>query len=180
MPRENVGINSGSDRQPDPRMAADAFEKFWTDKDLDTWIGALSEDVVLLSPLFRATFHGRAEAAELYEVLAATLGDVSIVEKFVSDAGAAVVFWQATAGSRRIDGVDVLQLDGGGRIREIRVMVRPLVGLAAFSAAVGPELARIRGPVRHLVTQMLMAPLRALFLAVDLLAPRLVKAQRQP
>jgi len=160
-------------------MAADAFEDFWRDKDLPAWLGALSEDVVLLSPLFRATFHGRAEAAELYEVLVATLRDFVVVDKFVSDSASAVVFWQATARSRRIDGVDVLQLDGDGRIREIRVMVRPLVGLAAFSVAVGPELARVRGPVRYLVTRMLVAPLGALFLAVDVIAPRLVKARRQ-
>jgi len=160
-------------------MAADAFQSFWTSKDLQTWIGALSENVVLLSPLFRSTFNGRAEAAELYEVLAATLGDFSVVDTFVSDSGSAVVFWRATARSHLIDGIHVLQLDGDGSIREIRVMVRPLVGLAAFSVAVGPELARVRGPVRHLLTRMLVAPLGGLFLAVDVIAPRLVKARRQ-
>ena len=159
---------------PHPPKAADAFQNFCTSKDLSAWVGALSEDVVLRSPLFRATFHGRGDAAELYEVLLATLGDFSVVEKFVSDSGSAVL-WQATAGSRRIDGIDVFQLDEDGRIREAQVMVRPLVGLAAFSVAVGPELARRRGPVRHLATRILVSPLRALFLAVDVIAPRLVR-----
>jgi hypothetical protein len=169
--QENVDVPG----QPDPGRAVDAFQGFWGSGDLATWIDALSEDVVLLSPLFRSTFHGRAAAAELYEVLLGTLGDFSVVERFVSASGSAVVFWRATAGSRRIEGIDVLQLDADGRIREIRVMVRPLVGLAAFSAAVGPELARRRGPVRHVVTRILVAPLLGLFLAIDVIASRLVK-----
>jgi hypothetical protein len=158
------------------RAAADAFENFWVTKDLATWMDALSDDVVLRSPLFRATFAGRKEASELYEVLLATLSSVRVVSTFVSGSGAgAVVAWQATAGSRSIEGADVLEVDGDGRIREIRVMIRPLVGLAAFSVAVGPELARRRGPVRHLLIRALMAPLDLLFHGADLIAPHLVK-----
>ena len=154
--------------------AAEAFRTFWRTGDLDAWGAALSDDVQLLSPIFTATFDGRAEALQLYKTLFESLTDVEVGDVFGSPGGVALP-WQATAGSRRIEGVDFLRLDAAGRICEVRVMLRTLVGIAAFSIAVGPSLASRYGVVRALVTRMLTWPLSPAFRALDWLAPRLVK-----
>ena len=44
-----------------------------------------------------------------------------------------------------LEGVDFLRFDRDGQIREITAFMRPLTGLAAFSSAAGPKLARRLG-----------------------------------
>ena len=152
------------------------FRRAWETRDLDAWMGALAEDVVLRSPVITAPFTGKVAARELYGVLFDVFGRVEITHEFTGSVDDAF-FWRGEIGGRTIEGTDLMRHDADGRIAEITVCIRPLVGIGTFAGASGPPLARRRGPVRAVILRVLTAPLRAMLAAVDVLAPRL--AQRR-
>ncbi len=159
-------------------MSADAhpYRRFWDTRDLDAWADALSTDVVLHSPLLERPFVGRAVAIDLFGSLLDAFDDFRITGEFVKD-GEHVFLWLAGTGDREIEGVDVIRLDVRGDVAEMRVFVRPLVGLGSFSAVLGPPLARRRGATRGVLARLLGAPLRLLLKVIDVIATRLVQTR---
>jgi SnoaL-like domain len=149
------------------------FRAVWETHDLAAWTKALAPDVVAYSPMLTTPFKGVNTVAELYGVLFEALGEFEITHEFI-DGGSSAFFWRANLGARRIRGVDLLQVDEGGKIVEISVWIRPLVDIAAFGSAVGPRLARKRGPVRAFLARVVGAPLGMILALVDVVAPRLV------
>ena len=135
------------------------FRTAWRTRDLDAWIEALSPEIVLHSPVVQTPFEGRSAARELYGVLFDTFGEVEFVGEF-ADTGSHAFFWRANVGGRVIEGVDRLRYDGRGKIVEIRVLIRPLVDIAVFAAAIGPPLAARKSPARGALVRLLMLPLK--------------------
>lgn len=70
--------------------------------------------------------------------------------------------------------MDLIRSDENGKIIEIKVLIRPLVDIATFAGAIGPPLAAKRGAGRALLLRLLSFPLRAILLAADAVASRLV------
>ena len=169
-----MSTSDDAGRQPD-RPAADVhpFRAVWESHDLEAWTDALASDVVAYSPMIKTPFKGADTVAELYGVLFETLGEFEITDEFIGGESSAF-FWRANLGARRIQGVDRLQVDERGKIVEISVWIRPLVDIAAFGSAVGPRLARKRGPVRAFLARVVGAPLGMILALVDAIAPRLV------
>lgn len=62
-------------------------------------------------------------------------------------------------------------------ICEIRVHIRPIVGIGAFAAAVGPPLARKRGPIRANIVRLMGPGLKGLFALVDVVSTRPIKSR---
>lgn len=154
-------------------MATHPFREAWSTRDLDAFAAALSPDVVLHSPVIRAPFSGREAAVELYGVLFEAFGEFEISEEFAAG-DAQAFFWQGELQGRQIEGTDLIRLDDQGRIREVRVMIRPLLDIAAFAAAVGPMLAGKRGRVRGLVVRLMTLPLKGILTVADAVATRLI------
>lgn len=154
--------------------AGAAFRALWEDRDLEGWLGALDDEVELHSPLITMPFVGRATAAELYGVLLETLTDFEIVEE-LSDRDSYVCYWLADVGSRRIEGADFIRSNSAGKVTEVRVLVRPLVNLAAFASGVGPALAAKRGRFRAVMVRILNLPLRLVLGLTDVVAPLLIR-----
>jgi hypothetical protein len=148
------------------------YRAAWEKRDLDAWLDALAADVVLWSPILRTPFRGQVAAAELFDILFSAFGDVRITHEFASD-DVSAFFWRADINGRVIEGTDLIKNNEEGKISEIRVLIRPLIDIATFAAAVGPPLARRRGRVRGLVARLLSAPLRPLLAAIDYMASRL-------
>jgi SnoaL-like protein len=148
------------------------FRTAWRTRDLDAWAGALADDVELYSPVIRTPFRGREAAIELYGVLFDALGEFEITDEFAGG-GSHAFFWRADAGGRRIEGADLLRYDRHGKIAEVRVLIRPLVGIATFAGAAGPPLAAKRGPIRATALRILTLPLIAILATVDAVASRL-------
>lgn len=154
-------------------MQAHPLRAAWQTRDLDAWAGALAEDVELHSPVFRMPFRGREAVIELFGVLFDALGNIDITDELVADHSHAL-FWHADVGGRRIEGADLLRSDEHGKITEIRVLIRPLADIAVFAAAAGPPLAAKRGSGRALLLRFLTLPLKAILLAADAVASRLL------
>jgi hypothetical protein len=150
------------------------FRAAWQTRDLDAWSSTFAPEIVLHSPMIKMTFRGQEAATELYGVLFDALEEFQITHEFARPDEYAC-FWLASAGGRTIEGSDLIRHDEQGKIAEVRVFIRPLASIAIFAAAVGPPLAAKRGPVQGLLLGVLTLPLKAIFAAVDFLAPRLIQ-----
>jgi hypothetical protein len=167
---------AGWNHEPGVAVTVDVhpFRAAWETRDLDAWSSNFAPDIVLHSPLIQTPFEGKETAIELYGVLFDALGEVEITHES-SDGDSHVFFWRAEAGRRTIEGADLIRVDGDGRIREVRVLIRPLANIAAFAEVSGPPLAAKRGRAQAWVLRVLTLALRPIFAAVDFLAPRLTQ-----
>lgn len=154
-------------------MSRHPFLAAWETRDLDTWAGALAPDVVAHSPMLTAPFSGREAVLEIYDVLFGVFDEFDVTDEFAAGE-TDMFFWRASVACGRVEGTDLIRHDENGKISEIRVLIRPLAGIAAFAAAVGPPLARQRGRVRFIMVRLLAAPLRWLLVAADRISGRFV------
>jgi len=157
-------------------MSIHAYRDVWRTHDLQAWEDALAEDVVLHSPIIVSPFRGREAAVELFDVLLEAVADFEITHES-ADSGQHVFFWSASVVGRRIEGCDRISMDETGHISEISVLIRPLVSIVAFAAAIGPPLAARRGPLRAVLARVLIAPLRVLLAITDAVSTRLVQSR---
>ena len=150
------------------------YRAVWETRNLKMWAEALAPEVVLHSPIILSPFRGRAAAVELFEVLLEALDEFEIRHESV-DSGRHVFLWSAAISGRRIEGCDFITMDDDDRISEITVMIRPLVSIGTFAAAMGPPLAARRSAVRAFVARILIAGLRVVLALADAISTRLVR-----
>lgn len=155
-------------------MSRHPFLAAWETRDLDTLAAVLAPDVVAHSPMLTAPFSGREAVLEIYDVLFGVFHEFDVTDEFAAG-HTHVFFWRAGVADGRIEGTDLIRHDESGKISEIRVLIRPLTGIADFAAAVGPPLARRRGRVRLILVRLLATPLRWLLVAADRISGRLVR-----
>ncbi len=149
------------------------FRRAWRTRELDPWIEALSHEVVLHSPVVRTPFRGRSAAIELYGVLFEIFGEVEITGE-LANTDSHAFFWRAKVAGRVIEGADLLRYDAQGKIAEVRVLIRPLVDIATFAAAIGPPLAAKRSSTRGVLVRLLTLPLKGILSVADVVASRLI------
>jgi SnoaL-like domain len=170
--------DTGDSQATSSPVGAHPYRTFWQTHDLDAWANALAPDVAVYSPIFRAAslFSGRETTIDLYGVLFDVLVEFKITDE-LHDGNLSVFSWHAEIGSGEgVEGVDFVRTDDHGKVREIKVMIRPLVSVAVFAKAVGPGVAAKRGKLRGLVVRMLTIPLPAMFTAIDKIASLLLIA----
>ena len=120
-------------------MSHDQFRQAVEAGDLDAMVDALADDVVFHSPITFKPFEGRAAVATLLGVVFRTFEDFRYTDELDGDQTKALIF-QARVGDKQIEGLDLLRLDGEGRIADFTVMVRPLSAAMALAEAVGKGL----------------------------------------
>ena len=159
---------------PDPTSdSVHPFRALWATGDLGVWLDALEPDIELHSPAITTPFRGREAAAELYGILLEALDDFEIVEESLAETAYACL-WRANVGGRRIEGADFIRSSPGGKIAEVRVLIRPLTGISAFASGVGPLLAARRSRLKAAIVRLFSFPLRILFALADIVLPRLL------
>jgi len=144
------------------RDATERLMKAMREHDYTTIADVLAPDVVINSPI-TGTFHfrGRENAMAVLKIVSDSLTDLEHYELVGSDDVWAQRF-RARARGRELEGIDLLRYDDTGRLREMTVFVRPLPGLAAFAAAVGPPVGRRCGRLTAIILQLLIEPLKAM------------------
>ncbi|MGW8970420.1 nuclear transport factor 2 family protein [Streptomyces platensis] len=129
---------------------ADRFKAAVEAKQLDAVQELFTEDVRLYSPVKFTPFEGRPMVLGLFGVLLRTFEDFRYVGELTgsaqtaagSDGGSAdstdstVLIFRATVNGKEIHGIDLLQFDEAGRIKEFTVMVRPQSAVHALGEAV--------------------------------------------
>ncbi|MFC8079475.1 nuclear transport factor 2 family protein [Streptomyces sp. NPDC057307] len=117
-----------------------------------------TDDIRLYSPVKFTPFEGRPMVLGLFGVLLRTFEDFRYVGHFDGTAETSadgeetpsvILLFRATVNGKQIHGIDMLQFDEAGRVKEFTVMVRPqsavhalgeavLAGLVADGLAPGP------------------------------------------
>lgn len=143
--------------------------------DVDGMLACMAPGVVLSSPITDVfTFAGRDQLRLLLEDVFAVMDDVA----YSVDAGddrTRVLRLSARIGSQRLDEVMLVTLDGDGLIERFELFVRPLPGLTAMAAALGPRVARRRGRARALAARAMLAPLARMTRSGEGLGARLAR-----
>jgi SnoaL-like domain len=122
--------------------APTGFERAVEAHDVDALTDALAEDVLFRSPVVYRPYEGREVVATILSAVARVFEDFEYVQRFESGDRAALIF-KARVGEREVDGLDLLRLDGDGKVSELTVMVRPMSGVQALAESMGEELERL-------------------------------------
>lgn len=120
------------------------FRRAAESKDLDLLSETLREDVVLHSPVLFRGFEGRDTVIAVLTHVAATLENFAYTDELAE--GATVVLrFKATVGDRELEGIDFLELDDDGRVRELTVFMRPFSALTTFNEQMKARLEAFEG-----------------------------------
>jgi hypothetical protein len=120
-------------------VRSDRFRRAVEAKDISAAGELLSPDAVFRSPVVFKPYEGRDSVLAVLGAAARVFEDFRYVEQLEGDHGAVLMF-EARVGDRELQGVDILRFDGGDRIEELIVMVRPMSGLRALSEAMQRQL----------------------------------------
>jgi hypothetical protein len=85
----------------------------------------------------------------------------SLLEEF-GEGPIHVLVFRARVRGQTLEGTDIMRLDEQGRVRELRVFIRPLPGLTALTAALAPRLANRTGRARWATVAGMTRPLAAI------------------
>ncbi|MBT2389018.1 nuclear transport factor 2 family protein [Streptomyces sp. ISL-1] len=126
----------------------DATERFRAaveTQDLAAVDDLFTEDIRFYSPVKFTPFEGRPMVLGLLGVLLRTFEDFRYVGRFAGaaetstdgeEAPSEILLFRAAVNGKQIHGIDLLQFDEAGRIKEFTVMVRPMSAVQALSEAV--------------------------------------------
>ncbi len=149
--------------------------------DLERLLATMAPDVVVHSPLsMRARFDGRDEVRELLRAVFATVGQMRF-HTDVGDERTRVLFHSARVGGQDFEETTLVRLDEQARIAEVTLWIRPLPGITAMMAELGPRLARQYGrPCTAVAVSALTKPLVFMTRVGDRFADSLVKSRTAP
>lgn len=134
--RWSFGTYRGAPRKTEGDSTIDRFRQAVRDRDIERAAGELAEDVQLLNPMSEEPLVGRHAVTAALTALDAIFGVFEHVDCLHSDTGKMYALrFRAKLGEHRIEGVDLLGLDGDGQISSFTVLARPLSGLQALGAA---------------------------------------------
>ena len=120
-------------------MASHPFRLAVEAKDLEAAEATLREDVVLHSPILFRGFQGREIVIGVLTHVAATLEDFRYTDELAGE-GTVMLRFKARVGDRELEGIDFLELDDDGLVRELTVFMRPMSALTAFNEQMAARL----------------------------------------
>ncbi len=113
-------------------MRSDAFKRAAEAKDFSQVSELFTEDVTFNSPVVFKAYEGREALGVVLGAVVKVFEDFRYVEQ-VENGDTAVLMFEARAGDRDLQGVDILRFGEGDQIRELIVMVRPMSGMHALA-----------------------------------------------
>ena len=120
------------------------FRRAAESKDIDLLGETLCEDVVLHSPVLFRGFEGRETVTTVLTHVVATLEDFEYTDE-LAEGGTVVLRFKAKVGDRELEGIDFLELDEDGRVRELTVFMRPFSALTTFNERMKARLEASEG-----------------------------------
>ena len=110
-------------------------------KDLDLMRETLAEDVVLHSPILFKGFEGRDIALMVLAHVIEVFEDFRYVDELHGEDTVTLRFKAKVGGGEyEIEGIDFLELDPHGRVRELTVFLRPLKAVHVFNEQMSARL----------------------------------------
>jgi len=120
------------------------FRRAAESKDLDLLAETLREDVVLHSPVLFRGFEGRDTVTAVLTHVAATLEELTYTDE-LTEGDTVCLRFKAKVGERELEGIDFLELDEDGRVRELTVFMRPFSALTTFNERMAARLGASEG-----------------------------------
>jgi len=118
----------------------DRWHKIVFNRDLADLQAMLAEDVVFRSPFVWRPYLGRQAAWLILSTVLDVFQAFAYHRELVDGDNWALEF-SARVGDLSLKGIDLIRLDGDGRIVEFEVFVRPFNGLQALGAVMAQRLA---------------------------------------
>ncbi len=124
---------------------AERFRAAVEKRDLAALDDLFTQDIRFYSPVKFAPFEGKPMVLGLFGVLLRVFEDLRYIGHLEgaaetsaggAQAPSAILPFRAVVDGKQIHGIDLLQLDGAGRVKEFTVMVRPQSAVQALSQAV--------------------------------------------
>ncbi|MCZ4123730.1 nuclear transport factor 2 family protein [Streptomyces sp. H39-S7] len=124
---------------------AERFRTAVEKRDLAALDDLFTDDIRLYSPVKFTPFEGKAMVLGLFGVLLRTFEDFRYVGRLDGTAETGsdgepapseILIFRATVDGKQIHGIDLLQFDDSGRVKEFTVMVRPQSAVQALGQAV--------------------------------------------
>jgi hypothetical protein len=117
-----------------------AFRRAVEARDLAAVTMLLAPDVVFNSPVSFSSYRGRETVGFMLATVATLFEDFEYVDE-LEQGGHSMLRFKVRIGDRQAEGVDLIELDGEGKIAKLTVMVRPLSALTALGEAMRAKLA---------------------------------------
>jgi len=153
---------------------AEELRRALAERDHAAFASHLAPDVVFHSPLIETQFEGADAVADVMRTVLEGFEEIQPGAHAASDEGHFFAF-HGRVGGREVDVVDLIRFDEAGRVADMTVHIRPMAGLAAVAAAIGPPLARKRSRLGALILSILSAPLPLMLSLMDPLVRRFVR-----
>ncbi len=107
--------------------------------DLDALPAILADDITFRSPFVWTPYTDKATIVHLLRTVVTVFEDFRYHRNFANATGCVLEF-SARVGDRKLFGVDLIEFDGAGRMKDFAVMVRPGSGLEALAREMGRRL----------------------------------------
>ena len=159
----------------DPTEASRRFRAAVEAGDHGATVATFAPDIVVKGPILRSHFQGREAVGDLMAAVIETFENLHYTAEAAAADGTQILAFSARVRGRDIDAVDLLRVNDEGLISEFVVHIRPMAGLAAVAATLGPRIAL--GPVAGVLVRLFAVPLAVLLRVVDPLVPRLVRTR---
>jgi ketosteroid isomerase-like protein len=108
------------------------YRRALEERDIEAFIETLHPDVEFWTPAFERAIRGRDNVLALFAKLGTVFEDPVFTDEMAGDGSHVVVFRLSVKG-RPIEGCDYLELDGDGRVRTIKVFMRPLASVEVLA-----------------------------------------------
>ena len=113
-------------------MRSDPFRHAAEAKDFSLVSDLFADDVTFRSPVVYKPYEGRDALEVVLGAVVKVFQDFRYTDQF-EDGDTAMLIFEAKAGEREVQGVDILRFDEAGQISELIVMVRPMSGMHALA-----------------------------------------------
>jgi hypothetical protein len=120
-------------------VLSDAFKAAVESQDIDSMEAALAEDVRFRSPVVYKPYEGREATMFVLRAVFQVFEDFEYLDSADGEASSMLIF-RARVGEKELEGLDHLLYDDEGRVKEMRVMVRPMSGMYALADAMRRQL----------------------------------------
>ena len=120
----------------------DAFKQAVESKDPAQLEAVLADDVVFRSPAVHKPYEGKVATSVVLRAVVRVFEDFRYTSTYDGPDGSVLVF-EATVGGKQIQGADFVRTNADGLVVSLTVMIRPLSGLNAVVAAMGPMIEQI-------------------------------------
>jgi hypothetical protein len=120
-------------------VRSDAFRAAAEAKDFSKVDELFAADATFRSPVVFKPYEGRDVIAVILGAVLQVFEDFRYVDH-VETGDTAVLVFEARAGDRELQGVDILRFGSDDRIKEMIVMVRPMSGMQALAEGMRERL----------------------------------------